>query len=348
MAAADLSKLFPKSKFIKSFKWTGEPVMYPDKSVRGDTYPMTWADDDKIYTSSGDPGWGDKYTGLDVEVFEGGPLDYTISRVNDMWDLYGGGGDGPKPTGIICVNGVLYLASQNWLRAKVPPFNMTSQHGSDAVIQRSYDKGKTWASNANNIGRHPFFPGHKFGGPVFVQFGKNNENARDEYVYAVSSDQWDNGCNMRLGRVHKNYVCDPDRWEFVAGWTSEREPIWKLDLDEAIPVLSMCGCLGVPDMTYVKALDRYILMTWSLKEPFVGNSGTDLYIFESPEPWGPYSIVYQEEYWNGKDFTPYCPHLPLKWMAEDGLSGWIQCSGSWVNHDPYYRSHVRPFEIELY
>jgi len=31
--------------------------------------------------------------------------------------------------------------------------------------------------------------GHKFGGPSFVQFGKNNEDARDEYVYAVSSGQ---------------------------------------------------------------------------------------------------------------------------------------------------------------
>jgi hypothetical protein len=34
-----------------------------------------------------------------------------------------------------------------------------------------------------------------------VNIGKDNAGARDQYVYAVSSDQWDHGSNRRLGRV---------------------------------------------------------------------------------------------------------------------------------------------------
>ena len=45
----------PKSKVIKGFQWLGERIPYGEKDVKGDTYPMTWAEDDEIYTSCGDP-----------------------------------------------------------------------------------------------------------------------------------------------------------------------------------------------------------------------------------------------------------------------------------------------------
>jgi hypothetical protein len=45
------------------------------------------------------------------------------------------------------------------------------------------------------------FPDSKFGGPSFVQFGGDNADAVDEYIYAVSGDQWDNGSELRLERV---------------------------------------------------------------------------------------------------------------------------------------------------
>ena len=74
---------------------------------------------------------------------------------------------------------------------------------------------------------------------------------------------------------------------------------------------------------------------------------TDLLILEAPEPWGPFSFVYAEELWQGREFNPYCPRVPLKWMAADGLSGWMQFSGSWGEQTYLYRSHVRPFRLLL-
>ncbi len=340
----------PRSTYIKSFEWTGERIGYPDKEIRGDSFPMTWADDGEIYTSAGDPNWGETKSGLDVEKITGGPTDYKITKINQMNDYTGWGGNGPKPTGMICIDGVLYLAFQNMLRAQQAPFSLISQHGSDATIIYSTNKGMFWVPTLANIQR-PMFPGHKFGGPCFVNFGQNNANARDAYVYAVSGDQWDNGSNLRLGRVPADSIMRRESWEFVCAFTPAGEPAWHHDLEESIPVLSLHRWLSTPELIYVAGIKRYLLFNWRLHKDFSPYDGTDLIILESPEPWGPFSIVHVEEYWEGKLFNPYCPKLPLKWMAADGQSGYLQFSGSWsaesLQKHLYYRSHVRPFKLVL-
>ena len=337
----------PRSTVIRGFEWLGDRLPYPDADIKGDTFPLTWAEDDEIYTSAGDPLWGESQDGLDVEKFSGGPTDYTITKCNHMNDYQGWGGDGPKPCGMICVEGVLYLAFQNMLRSQKAPFSLFSQHGSDAHIVHSTWKGVQWIPRFANI-TAPMFPGHLFGGPSFIQFGKNNATARDEFVYAISSDQWDNGSNLRLGRVPADRILRRDAWEWLAAFCPDGAPAWHTDINEAIPVLSMYRSLGLPEMVYLARIRRYLLISWRLHKDFSGDDGTDLLIFESPEPWGPFSLVHAEEYWEGKEFTPYCPRVPLKWMDADGVSGWLQFSGSWSEHgqaNNYYRSNVRPFRL---
>ncbi len=341
---------FPKSELIKGLEWTGDRIPYPDKDIKGDTFPITWAEDGELYTSAGDPWWGESVSGLDIEMFSGGPCDYKITKKHHMNDFLGWGGDGPKPSGMICVDGVLYFAFQNMLRTRVPPFSLISQHGSDAQIIYSTNKGAFWVPTLANISA-PMFPGHKFGGPSFVQFGQNNANARDEYVYAVSSDQWDNGSNLRLGRVPANSIMRREAWEWVASFTPSGEPAWSYDLNEAVPVLSLHRWLGLSEMVYLAGIQRYLLVTWRLHKDFSPDDGTDLLIFESPEPWGPFSLVHSEEYWEGKEYNPYCPRVPLKWIEGDGVSGWLQFSGSWGSYGQKellsYRSNVRPFRLKM-
>ena len=128
------------------------------------------------------------------------------------------------------------------------------------------------------------------------------------------------------------------------------EPAWSGDLDEAVPVLSLHRWLGLPEMVYLAGLQRYLLFTWRLHQDFSPTAGTDLLILESPEPWGPFSLVHFEEHWEGREFNPYCPRLPLKWMDADGITGWLQFSGSWGPDGQkrgVYRSHVRPFRLRL-
>ncbi|MCX7804535.1 MAG: DUF4185 domain-containing protein [Planctomycetota bacterium] len=339
----------PRSKVITGLEWTGDRIPYREPDVRGDTYPMTWADDGEIYTSAGDPLWGETRDGLDIEKFSGGPTDYVIKKVNPMNDYTGWGGNGPKPTGMICVEGVLYLAFQNLRRARKAPFSLFSQHGSDAHIVYSTNKGGFWIPAIGNI-EAPMFPGYKFGGPAFVNFGKNNANARDSYVYAISSDQWDNGSNLRLGRAPRDDIASREAWEWVCAFDPSGEPAWSRDLEAAIPVLSLHRWIGLPEMVYIAGIGRYLLLTWRLHKDFSGDDGTDLIVLDAPEPWGPFSLVHIEEYWEGKEFTPYCPRVPLKWMGNDGTSGWLQFSGSWSpagQKAGRYRSHVRPFRLKL-
>ena len=341
---------FPPSKVIAGLEWTGDRIPYPELEIKGDTFPMTWAEDDQVYTSAGDPLWpADAGSGLDVEKFSGGPTDYKITKVQPMRDYVGWGGDGPKPCGMICVDGVLYLAFQNMLRNRKPMYGLASQHGSDAHIIYSTDKGGMWKPALANI-PEPMFPGPLFGGPSFINFGRNNANARDNYVYAISGDQWDNGSNLRLGRVPVDRIVERGGWEFLCAWTPAGEPAWHRNLSASIPILSIHRYLGLPEIVYVAGIRRYLLFTWRLHEDFNGDEGTDLLILDAPEPWGPFSMVHFEEFWEGKAFTPYCPRLPLKWMAADGRSGYIQFSGSWSPRAQklnYYRSNVRPFRLKM-
>ncbi len=339
----------PGSDLVDGIEWLGERIPYPDEEVKGDTFPMTWADDGNIYASAGDPLWGETKDGLDVERFVGGPESLKIEKASHMNDYKGSGGDGPKPSGMICVGGVLYLAFQNMLRTRKPPFSVLSQHGSDAQIVFSTNKGGFWTPHIGNI-KQPMFPGHKFGGPSFVNFGKDNAGARDGYVYAVSSDQWDNGSNLRLGRVPSDSIMRREAWEWVCAFDPSGEPAWSYDLDEAVPVLSLHRWLGMPEMVYLAGIKRYLLFTWRLRKDFSPYDGTDLLAFESPEPWGPFKLAHFEEHWEGKSFNPYCPRLPLKWMEPDGVTGWLQFSGSWSPEGQkagLYRSHIRKFRLKM-
>lgn len=38
-------------------------------------------------------------------------------------------------------------------------------------------------------------------------------------------------------------------------------------------------------------------LTWCLKKGFSVSDGSDLIIYDAPEPWGPFSLVYEEGYY---------------------------------------------------
>jgi len=349
---------------VSAFAWLGERISYPwpetgedplkvgpklwklaqaGAAVMGDTFPITWADDGEMYTSSGDPYWGGKEGGLDVETFVGDAPRYDIRRVSAMPGYDGNAGEGPKPSGMICAGGVLYLAFQNLLGKKPPAHGEASQHGSDAVVVSSKDHGATWTPPIRDL-KAPFFPGCEFGGPAFVNFGRDNEGARDGFVYAVSADQWDNGSHLRLGRVPRDRITDPAAWEW-AGAGGEGGPRWTARLAEAVPVLSRDRHISLPEMVCV-GRRRYLLLTWRLNRDYTFDAGSRLMIYRASEPWGPFTLLHEEE-WESAEVTPYCPRLPLKWLrrTDDGVDGWLQFSGRPGSH--YYRSHVRRFRLRL-
>ncbi len=381
--------------------WIGDRIPCASKYVRGDTHPLTWAADNEIYVGTGDPNWmptnngnriargstskevdDEEYrrtSGLVVEKFTGKPSDFYLTRVNDMPGFIGHGGSGPKPTGMISVDGKLYFAVQNLLGWKPPRFRENSQHGSDATILCSENFGQTWEPDLNDLlsemeaeqyirnnrentewrgwktspqdrsgykGWEPMFPGHLFGGPSFVQFGKDNDMAKDDYIYAVSADHWDNGSEMRLGRVHKSSVLSAAEWEF-ANTSGNGDVEWNKNLSESKPVLEIEGHISVPEMVYIPTIDKYLLFTWALHQDFRATPGSELTVLEADNMWGPYRLVYYEWMWYKREAGCYCPRLPLKWFDMDNLTGWLEFSGNWETQVPYYLPQVRPFSLKI-
>jgi len=118
----------------------------------------------------------------------------------------------------------------------------------------------------------------------------------------------------------------------------------------AASVFSDDRWVSLPEMVYLRAIKRYLLLTWRLNADFSAVDGSRLIIYDAAEPWGPFSLVHYEETWETREKNPYCPRVPLKWLGDDGTSGWLQFSGRWFAVDgksPYYRSHVRRFRLRL-
>ena len=386
----------PRSKTLVSLEWLGDriPVSQPDR--KGDTHPMTWAADDEIYIGTGDAFWiwkdGVAYTkgtstdpevlaveyenvsGLTVEKLTGDPEHFGLERINNMPGFTGWGGSGPKPCGMISVDGKLYYAVQNLLGWKPPRCGVNSQHGSDATILMSDDFGKTWTPDLNEKlaafyadeyvpesqqhlawktpadfrvsidGWQPMFPGNWFGGPSFVQFGKDNTDAVDGYVYAVSADHWDNGSDMRLGRVPKDKIQCREAWEFAIP-LEDGGVEWTTELYRSEPVLAIERHISLPEMVYIPSIKKYITATWALHEDFHASTGSELTILESDNPWGPFSLVFYEWMWYKQAAGSYCPRIPLKWFDQETLTGYLEHSGNWETLIPYYMPQLHKFQL---
>ena len=356
--------------------WADDDVIY---CGTGD--PMWMVRDGENYTANpARGGWRENrevYEGMSgqaVEKITGCPESFEVFRVHDMPGYTGPGGGGAKPSGMICVDGKLYYAVQNLLGWKTPPWREKSQHGSDATIICSEDHGKTWTPELNPMfdkfireqfdyekggpsdwntseaerseyeGWKPMFSGSDFGGPSFVQFGKNNEDAVDQYVYAISGDQWDNGRMLRLGRVPKDKILNREAWEFVSV-DEKYNPTWHSDIRNSKPILEMDGHIGLPEMVFIPSLNRYITLTWSLHKDFRTPMGSELTILESPTPWGPFSLVHYDWMWYKREACAYTPRIPMKWFDQETLEGYILHSGNWETQVPYYLPQIRKFKF---
>ena len=337
----------PKSTVLSGLAWLGPRVPSPG-SYKSDTFPVTWADDDLLYSAGGDPVSEKRPDGMDVISIQGNPSDYRIKVVNEMPGFTGWGGDGLKPTGMLCRKGVLYLFAQNL--GQHSSENAEKSHGYDAQVFQSGDKGKTWEPDIGTVKTSPMFPGRDFASPCFINYGKDNAAATDGFVYSLSGPGFANGNVLKLGRVPADKIMDRSAWEFVGGFDSTRNPLWTENSNAAVPVLEDKGFIGYPECVYIASLKRYLLLTWRFKverpDKYSSDDGSELAIYEALQPWGPYSVVTKMD-WETPEVTPYAPRLPLKWFDADTLEGSLLFSGSWRNggQSEFYRPHVRRFKL---
>jgi len=310
--ASEAVSPYPASNVIRSIEWS--PV---DSIIRlasgSDNWPNTWADDDCLYTAYGD-GWGfkpkvDKKLSLGVSKVTGSPPD--VKGVNirtKTGERFGQGSAGAKASGMLCVDGVLYMLVRNT---------------GNSQVAWSEDHGKTWKWCDWKFEE-------SFGAPTFLNLGKNYGGARDDYVYIYSLDSdsaYDPGDRMVMARVEKGKIRVRQTYEFFVGLDGEGEPIWTRDIRDRGAVFVNPGRCYRTGISYNAGLNRYLwcqtlpASTDSRGPRFQGGFG----IYDAPEPWGPWTTVYYNENWDtGPGETS---SLPTKWMSSDGRTVHLLFSG---------------------
>ena len=187
-------------------------------SPGSDLWPVTWADDGKQYIAWGD-GYGfsgSSYVSWGIATLTGGPVGYRAA------DEYYGPSDNAKIVGMICIGGVIYVIHAD-------KADLTEHF----QLYKSTDHFATGPSAVSGI----IFP--KAGTSIyphsFIQFGQNNRDAVDSYVYAVG--QGEHGtAGTYLFRVPAASIETLASWEVFSGTPSS--PAWSTDFTQAQAILS--------------------------------------------------------------------------------------------------------------
>jgi CubicO group peptidase (beta-lactamase class C family) len=299
---------YPPSPVIKDVKWApAESIVR--KAKGGDNWPLTWADDGHLYAAYGDgngfePQVPDKLS-LGFARVEGGPADFNGVNVRSpSGEQKGDGKAGRKASGMLMVDGVLYMWARN---------------AGNARLAWSKDHGSTWEWADWTFAT-------SFGCPTFLNFGRNYAGARDDYVYVYSHDNGDAylpADRMVLARVPRDRIKDRDAYEFFKGRDALDRPVWTHDIAQRGAVFTHEGKCYRSGISYNAGLKRYLwCQTLPGDDPrFRGGLG----IYDAPEPWGPWTTAYFTEAWDvGPGETSY---FPTKWMSADGKALHLVFSG---------------------
>ncbi len=284
-----------------------------DKIVRlakgSDNWPLAWADDDALYSAYGD-GKGfvpfvEKKLSLGLVKITGTPPEIKGTNLRSCTaEAIGDGKHGRKASGMLCVNGVLYMLVRN---------------AANSQLGWSSDHGVTWTWADWKFTE-------SFGCPGFVTFGKDYANARDGFVYLYSHDSdsaYERADRFVMARVPKEKLRDQSAYTFLARLGKGGVPEWSTDIRDRGALLKNPGACYRSSISYNPALKRYLWCQTGRGEDTRYRGGFTIY--DALEPWGPWTVAYQTSEWDvGPGETM---HLPAKWMSDDGLTLHVVFSG---------------------
>ncbi len=301
---------YPMSTAIKSVRWAPIDTIIR-KASGSDNWPVTWGDDDRLYTAYGD-GWGfepkvEKKLSLGICAVSGGPRNFQgVNIRTESGERTGQGSAGAKASGMLMVDGTLYMLVRNT---------------GNSQLAWSADRGKTWKWSDWRFTE-------SFGAPTFLNFGKNYAGARDNFVYVYSHDSdsaYDPADCMVLARVPKDRITDRRAYDFFKGLDASGNPLWTEDIRSRGAVLVNPGRCYRNQISYNPGLKRYLWCQTLYNTQDMRRRG-GIAIFDAPEPWGPWTTAYYDE--NFDTGPGETSSLPTKWMSEDGKTCHLTFSGN--------------------
>lgn len=225
------------------------------------------------------------------------------------------GSCGRKVSGLIQVDGSFYA----WIR------NANGNcSGEGAILAESTDGGSHWSYAPWRF--------EEFGYAFFANMGQNYGDARDNYVYSYTPDDssaYDPADDLVLMRVPRDQIMTESAYEFFDGMDGSGNPIWTSDINQRDAVFTLPGRVYRPNAVFNPGLDRFMLAF--LMRPSVDSSKDGLFVFDAPDPWGPFTTVFWENDW-GDQFpddradNPFHPNFPPKWISADGKTMYLQWS----------------------
>ncbi len=303
---------YPASTAIRDIEWA--PLETVVRRAEGsDNWPLTWADDGNMYAAYGD-GRGfepraESKLSLGIARISGGPEDFTGLNVrSDTGERLGDGAAGAKASGMLCVDGVLYMLVRN-------------VHNAQLTWSRGHGQSWQWAGWKFET---------SFGAPTFLNYGRDYSGARDGFVYIYSPDSdsaYEPSDRMVLARVPQDRIAHRASYEFFGGLDAGGQPRWTADIHDRQAVFVHPGACFRSGISYNAGLKRYL---WCQVLPFSEDERGPRFqggfgVYEAPEPWGPWRTAYYTEAW---DIGPgESSHFPAKWMSEDGHTCYLVFSG---------------------
>jgi len=325
---------YPHSRVITKLSWDPDVVKLRDGA--GDNWPITWVEDDLQITAFGDGDGFDKENpdlSLGFCRIVGDPPDHEGEDFKSDADTpEGSGSKGIKASGLLMVDGTLYMFVRNYKPDGSADFT-------NSRLAWSTNRGVNWTWAGWHFSQ-------TFGCPEFIQFGKDYQGARDGYVYIVSQandDAYAYSPDIVMARVEKGRVKDRGSYEFFAGLNTDGSPIWSGDIKNRKPIFTDANGTQRIAMTYNAAVRRYILTTSHLPPGKKTTHTAALGIFDAPEPWGPWMTVYYDHDWS-KGARTYHHKFPTKWMSSDGKTMWLLFSGL---DGGYYSFCLRKATLEI-
>ena len=329
---------YPKSTFIKSVTIDTARISIG----YGDNWAITWADDDRQYSFFTDgTGFGahDPDVSIAPTYIEGTPPDikgYDIPSETGTLPFLDGGNTSAKVSGLVMIDKKMYA----WIRNLNLPGDAL---GTGSTMMHSEDYGKTWEYVDWN------WP--TIGYPTWLNAGQNYSAAEDGYAYFIAPDgpsAYADYKSMLMARVEVEHILDKSKYQFYTGKNPEN-PQWG-SYEDRTPVFFDEGGAFRPDIVYNPGLDRYLL---TMATPYGewmwwANDNADRFphfsMFEAPNPWGPWSTVLYKKDWGAPE-NRFSPHIPSKWISEDGQSFYLLYSC--IPNGPY-QFNIQHCEVVLY
>ncbi|MBT3604714.1 MAG: DUF4185 domain-containing protein [Candidatus Latescibacteria bacterium] len=332
-------------------------------SERGDNWCITWCADDSQIVNMDDGNWLSRQEGgyhNHLYRISGGPENFERHDIPHYPDFTEGVGSW-FGYGIVAVDGAIYVAT-----SKTPDPGWSGPFRGVKLL-KSTDNGVSWSrvdrsgneriltvmdearnevtpeemfSLAESGRLHQTQEAYPFSYFDFVQHGRNNASAPDDYLY-IYGPEGAHAHQLLLARAKKQDLGKRDAWEYFVRY--DDEPIWTRDIDARQPVFEYpqknangeyFGWYSwLPSIVWNEGLGLYIMVNGGT---YAGHGLTDsdedyfhkwmhtktgsLGFWYAENPCGPWHAFFYTDYWTVDDPTNliYQPKLSPKWISEDG------------------------------